>query len=213
MEHEHNHDHAEMFTAAYWDERYGSADRVWSGNPNPRLVTVAGDLTPGTALDVGCGEGADVIWLAARGWQVTGVDVSEVALKRAAEAAGSELADRITWQQADILTWTPEKAYDLVTAHFIHLPRPELTALHRRLADAVKPGGTLLIVGHHPLDIEAIERPKHVAALMLTAEDMAETFDENEWEIEATNPGRPFTDPDGNEVTLHDAVVRATKKA
>ncbi|MFC4132535.1 class I SAM-dependent methyltransferase [Hamadaea flava] len=202
-----------MFTATYWDERYGSADRVWSGNPNPHLVTVASDLTPGTALDVGSGEGADAIWLARQGWQVTGVDISEVALRRAAEAAGPDLADQLTWQQADIFTWAPEKAaYDLVAAHFVHLPWEDLQALHRRLADAVKPGGTILIVGHHPSDIEAIQRPAHVAVLMNTAEQLATTLDADEWEIEATNPGRPFTDPDGNEVTLHDAVVRAVKR-
>ncbi|NUR48998.1 MAG: class I SAM-dependent methyltransferase [Hamadaea sp.] len=213
MEHEHEHDHQEMFTAEFWDERYGSADRIWSGNPNPHLVRVASELTPGTALDVGSGEGADVIWLARHGWRVTGADISEVALKRAAEAAGLDLADRITWQQADIFTWVPEKAaYDLVTAHFVHLPWEDLQALHGRLAGAVKPGGTLLIVGHHPSDIEAIQRPAHVAALMNTAERLATTLDAKDWEIEATNPGRQFTDPDGNEVILHDVVVRAVKK-
>jgi len=98
MSHE-AHDHEIMFTAEYWDERYGSADSIWSGNPNPRLVSVAQELRPGVALDVGCGEGADAVWLAARGWRVTGVDVSTVALQRAeraARTAGPGLADLIT---------------------------------------------------------------------------------------------------------------------
>jgi SAM-dependent methyltransferase len=216
MSHE-SHDHAAMFTAEFWDERYRSAEKTWSGNPNPRLVAVASALTPGAALDVGCGEGADAIWLAEQGWRVTGVDVSTVALDRAARAArsaGPPFAERITWQQADVLAWTPAPdQYDLVSAQFMHLPRAELQALHRRLAAAVRPGGTLLIVGHHPSDLEAIPRPAHLAALLYPAEQMATTLDPAEWEIDATNPGRPFTDPDGNPVTLHDAVLRAVRRA
>jgi SAM-dependent methyltransferase len=202
-----------MFTAEYWDERYRSAAAVWSGNPNPHLVTVGTALTPGTALDVGSGEGADAIWLAERGWQVTGVDVSAVAIERAARAAGPQLAGQITWQQTDVLAWTPEPAtYDLVSAQFMHLPWPDLQSLHRRLAAAVRPGGTLLIVGHHPSDAQAMARPAHVAVLMYPAEQMAETFDPADWDIEASNPGRPFTDPDGNSVTLHDAVLVAVRR-
>src|SRR5687768_15357895 len=111
---------SEMFGAEFWDERYRSSDKVWSGNPNPRLVAVASELTPGTALDVGCGEGADAIWLAQRGWSVTGVDISAVALERAQNAAGSHA---ITWKQANILEWTPDPGdYDLISAQFMHLP-------------------------------------------------------------------------------------------
>jgi SAM-dependent methyltransferase len=213
----HEHDREEMYTAQFWDERYRSADRIWSGNPNPRLVTVASGLKPGTALDAGAGEGADAIWLAQRGWRVTAVDISQVALDRGAKAAGPELADRITWQQADLFTWTPEKeAYDLVSAQFMHLPWADLQAFHRRLAYAVKPGGTLLIVGHHPSDIEVLPHRGHVADLMYPAERMATTFEQSEdlgeWEVEATNPARPFTDPDGNQVTLHDAIVRGVRQ-
>ena len=215
MSHE-AHDHEIMFTAEYWDERYGSADSIWSGNPNPRLVSVAQELRPGVALDVGCGEAADAVWLAARGWRVTGVDVSTVALQRAeraARTAGPGLADLITWQQADVLSWEPDPdAYDLVSAQFMHLPWEDLQRLHRRLAAAVRPGGTLLIVGHHPSDVAAIPRPGHVAALMYPAERMAETFDGAGWQVEASSPSRPFVDPDGNTVTLHDAIVRAVRR-
>jgi SAM-dependent methyltransferase len=215
MSHE-NHEHDIMFTAEFWNERYSSAEAIWSGSPNPRLVDIAGALSPGAALDVGCGEGADAVWLAERGWQVTAVDVSTVALDRAANAArsaGPEIAERITWQQADVLAWSPEPdRYDLVSAQFMHLPWTDLQALHRRLAAAVRPGGTLLIVGHHPSDIDAIARPAHVAALMYPAEQMATTLDPDAWDIDASNPGRPFTDPDGKLVTLHDAVLRAVRR-
>src|SRR5262245_34545887 len=122
MSHAHDIDPAVLVTQAFWDDRYGSADQIWSGNPNQRLVEQTANLTPGTALEVGCGEGADAIWLAERGWQVTAVDVSTVALERAARQAariGPDVAGRIEWQQADILAWQPTpRHFDLVTAHF-----------------------------------------------------------------------------------------------
>jgi thioredoxin reductase len=104
-----------------WEEQYRSHPTLWSGEPNPPLVEEAADLAPGTALDVGCGEGADAVWLAGRGWRVTGVDLSPTALERAARHA-AEAGVEVDWQQADLTAWTPEeKAYDLVTSHFLHL--------------------------------------------------------------------------------------------
>ncbi|HVA24135.1 MAG TPA: class I SAM-dependent methyltransferase, partial [Chloroflexota bacterium] len=112
--------------AAVWDERYRSQGQLWSGRPNPHLVSEAADLTPGTALDAGSGEGADAIWLAEHGWQVTAVDFSTVALERGAARArelGDEVARRITWQHADLTDWGPPVAsYDLVSAQFMQLP-------------------------------------------------------------------------------------------
>src|ERR1700730_7897302 len=120
-------DAAALVSQDFWDARYGSAEAIWSGNPNPQLVAEVADLVPGTALDVGSGEGADAIWLASRGWQVTGIDISPVALERAAQlaaAAGETIADHITWQQADVMVWDPApKQFDLVSAQFIHLPK------------------------------------------------------------------------------------------
>src|SRR5438876_11960685 len=110
MSHDHTFDPAALLTQEFWDDRYGSADQIWSGNPNPHLVEQIADLAPGIALDVGSGEGADAIWLAARGWQVTAIDVSTVALGRAARRAaeaGTEVADRLIWRHADILFWDP----------------------------------------------------------------------------------------------------------
>ena len=121
-------DNLDLFTQEFWDARYRSADRIWSGSPNPHLVAHVATLFPRTALDVGCGEGADTIWLASLGWHVTAIDVSTVALDRAAEqaaAAGRRVADRITWQHADVLSWDfmkPRRQFDLVGA--IHAPSP-----------------------------------------------------------------------------------------
>ena len=228
MEHAHSHGHGPgsshgheqpmtelLYTADFWDERYRSKDQIWSGEPNPVLVAVATDLPPGTALDVGCGEGADSIWLAAQGWRVTGTDISIVALERAAAAAATQtdVADRLVWEQGDLLTWEPPPArYDLVSAQFVHLPPGERESLHRRLAAAVAPGGTLLVVGHHPSDLEtSIQRP-NLPDLMVTAEVMAEVLDQAEWLIEASAPERETVDPDGNPVTIADAVLCAVRR-
>ena len=133
-----------------YDELYRSAPALWSGRPNRQLVVVASELPSGRALDAGSGEGGDALWLAERGWQVTAVDFSTVALERAAAAAAARgLGDRIEWVQADLGSWTaPEGSFDLVTAHYLHATWVDRSALFRRLAAAVAPGGTLLVVGH-----------------------------------------------------------------
>jgi SAM-dependent methyltransferase len=201
----------------FWDARYRTAARMWSGEPNPRLVEHVAESPPGDALDVGSGEGADAIWLAARGWRVTGVDISPVALERAAARAaraGAEIADRITWRQADIRSWLPDpNRYDLVSAQFLHLPQPVLRTVHTRLAAAVRPGGTLLIVGHHPWDLgTSVPRPPD-PGLFFTAEQVAATLDPGDWSVDvAEAAARQTTDPDGAPVTVHDAVLRAVRR-
>jgi 2-polyprenyl-3-methyl-5-hydroxy-6-metoxy-1,4-benzoquinol methylase len=225
-EHAHGHAHGHgqhddtdimsRYTPEYWDDRYRSTDRLWSGHVNSNLASTASELSPGTALDVGCGEGGDAIWLAEHGWTVTAIDVSVVALDRAAAQAarvGDDIAGRITWQQADILAWDPSpQRYDLVSAQFIHLPQPNLEALHHRLAAAVRPGGTLLIVGHHPSDLETSIGRQRLGGIMYTAEQMAVVLDPSEWDITTTAPGRETTDPDGHKIMIQDAVVRAIRK-
>jgi SAM-dependent methyltransferase len=211
------HDHGpEMFDAAFWDARYSSAHSLWSGNPNRQLVAEAAGLAPGTALDAGAGEGADAIWLAERGWQVTAVDVSGVALGRAADhaaKAGDEVAARIRWQREDLRDWIPpERAYDLVTSQYLHLPGTLRSTLLARLAAAVRDGGTLLIVGHHPMDLETtLQRPNH-PELMFTGDDLVSEIGGDGWEI-VTNVAaeRETTDPDGRPVTAHDTVFRARR--
>ncbi|MGA6154158.1 class I SAM-dependent methyltransferase [Stenotrophomonas sp. NPDC087984] len=134
----------------FWDNFYSAEDRVWSGRPNAALVRETTGLTPGSALDLGCGEGADAIWLAREGWRVTAVDVSQVALDRAAGHAVSEgVGDHIEWQRHDLSESFPAGTFDLVSAHFFHsrleLPRDQIL---RTAAGVVAPGGVLLITGH-----------------------------------------------------------------
>ncbi len=201
---------------AYWDGRYASADALWSGDPNPQLVTEVAELLPGAALDVGCGEGADAIWLAARGWRVTGLDLSGVALGRAqdhAGRAGDRIAGRTEWRLVDLADWEPEPgAYDLVSAQFVHLPIEERVRLHRKLVDAVAPGGTLLIVNHDPTDLDVVPRPPF-PEFFATAEEVATTLPADGWEVlVAEARPRPATHPDGHPVTIHDAVTKARRR-
>jgi SAM-dependent methyltransferase len=211
------HDHGpEMFTEEFWDARYSSAHALWSGNPNRHLVEQASDLAPGTALDAGAGEGADAIWLAGRGWQVTAVDVSGVALGRAAghaAKAGDGVAARISWLREDLIEWTPpEDAYDLVTSQYIHLPGALRHTFFARLAAAVRDGGTLLVVGHHPSDLDTtLRRPNH-PELLFTGDELAGDLGADGWEI-VTNAAaaRETTDPDGQPAIAHDTVFRARR--
>nr|WP_245651434.1 class I SAM-dependent methyltransferase [Streptosporangium amethystogenes] len=206
-----------MFSEQAWEERYRSRAAVWSGRPNPQLVTETTDLPPGTALDVGCGEGADALWLAARGWRVTAADFSTVALRRGAERAdalGAEVAGRIDWVHTDLTSWAPDEGhFDLVTAHFMHLPGEQREALYTRLAAAVAPGGTLLIVGHHFSDLETTMPRPNVPGMFFTAEEVAHSLDPDLWDILVTDTRpRLADDPEGRQVTIHDAILRARRR-
>jgi SAM-dependent methyltransferase len=203
------------FDRDYWEERYRSAHKLWSGNPNPNLVAEVSELTPGRALDAGAGEGADAIWLARRGWQVTAVDISSVALDRAAEhaaAAGIAVAERIRWLREDIVGWQPpERAYDLVSTQYLHLPPSDRRAAYARLAAAVAERGTLLIVAHHPSDLQTTVPRPNQPDLFFTGDDLAAELADG-FEI-VTNVAAPreVTDHEGRLVTIHDTVFRARR--
>jgi SAM-dependent methyltransferase len=201
---------------AYWDERYRSQASLWSHEPNRYLVSEASELDPGAALDAGCGEGADAIWLASRGWQVTAVDLSSVALERAAAnaaTAGDQVASRIDWQRVDLTGWDPgSHRFDLVSSQYLHLPPGQREPLFQRLAAAVRPGGSLLIGAHHPSDLHTtIRRPKQ-PELFFTGDEIAALLEPARWQI-VTNaaPERTATDPEGRSVTIRDTVFRARR--
>ncbi|MGO4257449.1 class I SAM-dependent methyltransferase [Marmoricola sp. RAF53] len=206
---------ADMFGQATWDARYGGPDRVWSGNPNPRLVEQVADLPAGDALDVGAGEGADVVWLARRGWRVTALDVSPVGLGLVAEhAAESGVADLVTTVHHDLLDEAPlPGGFDLVSAQFVHPPLDRFDAVFRAIGAAVRPGGTLLVVGHHPDDHTTGLRSGHGhGALLFTPEKVVAALDPDEWEVVlAEAQTRPSHRPDGP-ATATDSVVRAVRR-
>lgn len=138
-------------TQQAWQERYSQAGRVWSGRANHWLPECAGPLHPGSALDLACGEGADAVWLAERGWHVTAVDFAPAALTRGAGAAAERGVD-IEWVEADVTSWRPQRRYDLVTMHFLHPPDLALRDAAVRTAwQATR--GTLLVVAHDPRNL------------------------------------------------------------
>lgn len=197
-----------------WDERYQTHGNKhhWSGEPNPALVTEVADLTPGTAFDAGAGEGGDAAWLASKGWKVTAADLSSVALKRAQELARQRGLD-IAWLHADLALTPIQGTYDLVTSHYMHMPRAARESVYRNLAAAVAPGGTLLVVGHDPSDLQTTVPRPDLAELGWTAADLAASLGAG-WTIEVAEARpRETTDPDGQKVTIHDAILRARRNS
>jgi SAM-dependent methyltransferase len=177
------HDPAAFNDPAAWDARYSGGDQLWSGNPNQALVTEVRGLPPSRALDVGCGEGADAIWLAQQGWEVTALDVSQVALERAA-AAAQERDVEVRWLHVGLLEapLDPE-GFDLVSAQYFALPRTSDAVAEHALLNAVRPGGTLLVVHHAEFGAHASSEPGFDPALFLAVEDVHAVLGE-EWTIE-----------------------------
>ncbi len=166
---------------ADWDARYAEEDRIWSGEPNEALVAEVSDLPPGRALDVGCGEGADAVWLARRGWRVRAIDVSSVALGRA-RMAGSAAGVEVEWQLTGLGEMRPpEGGFDLVSTCYPALPKDDGQGL-RALTGAVAPGGTLLVVHHAEFDLEQARAHGFDPADFLTVEEVAGGLDE-QWEV------------------------------
>ncbi|MEV7225873.1 class I SAM-dependent methyltransferase [Polymorphospora sp. NPDC051019] len=208
---------SEQFDRAYWEDRYrGHHPSHPHREPNPYLVAETTDLAPGTALEAGCGEGAEAIWLASRGWRVTAVDIAAAALDRAREHArnlGADVADRVEWVRADLTGWVPaEEHFDLVCAHYVHPATPGET-LFIRLAAAVVPGGTLLVVGHAPAPARPDDPHAPAPGSHVTAGQVAASLDPTRWDVVVAEARtRTVTGPGGHEMTLHDAVLRARKR-
>lgn len=202
------------FDKNYWDQTWSGerAPRMSSGDPNPHLIHETGGLVPGTALDAGCGAGAEAIWLAAQGWDITGVDVADAALGYAEDrAAAAGVADRVRWVQADLSVWEPETQFDLVTTHYAH-PATGQLEFYDRIASWVAPGGALLIVGHlHHHGSGGDTHPPATASA--TAAAITDRLDPAVWEIvTAEESHRSVIGPGGRPNAIDDVIVRALRR-
>ncbi|KRF36791.1 class I SAM-dependent methyltransferase [Nocardioides sp. Soil805] len=156
--------------AADWDARYADTELVWSRGPNALVEAECTDLSPGRAVDLACGEGRNAIWLASRGWDVTAVDFSQVALDKGRRLAGDLAVD---WVCADATQWRGE-AFDLAVVAYFQVPADARRAAVRHLVESLRPGGTLLWVGHDSTNLaEGTGGPQDPRVLM-TAEDLLE---------------------------------------
>ena len=206
---EHREGRGDVETERFWEDHYRRRGRVWSGKPNPVLVDIVATLRcPGTALDLGCGEGGDAIWLARQGWRVTAVDLSTTALDRAAaDAATSGVADHIDFQQHDLALTFPSGAFELVSAQYLHSPI-EFPRVHvlQEAASAVTPGGLLLIVDHASVSPCSWADPEETLAPLELSPD--------EWHTERLEAReRETTGPNGQRATLTDNVIAVRRLA
>jgi SAM-dependent methyltransferase len=206
----------ERFDRAYWERRWTQVlredpDKIVGRRASTHLVTEAADLHPGRALDAGCGHGAEALWLASRGWRVTAVDYSVTALDIArsrAKAIGADVAERIEWNEGDLATWAPPPGYyDLVISLYVHV-QGSVGEMVRRLGAGVAPGGTLLLVGHLPIDPASGAPTPAVGQVQVSVDAAVDALDPRDWRIEIAEE-RP-RDAAGAGV---DAVVRAVLSA
>lgn len=196
---------------AEWDGRYAERDTLWSGNPNGALVAEAAALPPGRVLDVGCGEGADTIWLAGRGWQVTALEVSGIALTRAAQHARTAGVD-VTWVHAGLAEAPLEPgSFDLVTAMYPALLRTPDGSAERAMLDAVAPGGVLLLVHHAGMETREVQPGQFDPADYVWPSMIAALLDDD-WVVEVDEQ-RPRVAPEGGAGAHHtdDIVLRARR--
>ncbi|GAA1518692.1 class I SAM-dependent methyltransferase [Kribbella lupini] len=212
----------EQLPDEWWNTFYAERDQIWSGKPNAVLVTEVSDLKPGRALDLGCGEGADAIWLAQQGWTVTAVDISSVALDRAVEhAKDAGVADRIEWQRHELGKSFPDGEFDLVSAQFLH-SKTELDrdAILRSAAGAVARGGVLLIEGHmgfpsHDKQGEHEAHNPHPDVHFPTPDEVVESLAlaDGEWDILVSEVhDRAQVMRDGVPITRRDSTVKVRRR-
>ena len=139
--------------SAKWDERYSTSELIWTGRANQFVETHLADLEPGTAIDLGAGEGRNAVWLASRGWTVTAVDFSQVGLDKAQQLA-SEHGVGIVTVQADATTWLPDAPVDLVVLSYLQLPADQQRTVLEHAATWLAPGGTLFVIAHDRSNVD-----------------------------------------------------------
>jgi len=195
-----------------WNRRYEGAALLWTAAPNRFLVAEAEGLEPGTALDLACGEGRNAVWLAERGWRVTGVDFSAVGLEKARRLAAGRGVEA-EWIEADLVEYRPERAVELVLCFYLQLPAVERRPVLRTAADAVGPGGTLLVVAHDRSNLEHGHGGPSDERVLYSPADVVADIDGSGLELERADVvERPVETPDGERIAL-DLLVRARRPA
>ncbi|MEO3842494.1 class I SAM-dependent methyltransferase [Streptomyces sp. B22F1] len=196
-----------------WDERYAAKDLVWGGEPNRWVAREVAEITPARALDLAAGEGRNALWLAARGWRVTAVDFSQVALERGRRRAAElpqEAAERIRWVRADLLEYAPEEgSYELVVVAYLHLPGAQRRRVLRRAAAALAGGGELLVVGHDSANLTEGTGGPQDPTVLFTAEDvLSDLADDPLRTVRAERVRRPVAQEEGPPKEAIDALAR-----
>ncbi len=204
-----------------WNERYSGSDLVWPTSPNRWVVAQLEGHIPGDALDLGCGEGRNAMWLAEQGWVVTAVDFAENALAKARQEAAAVLApadaERISWVQGDVLTYEmPTSAYDLVLSTYVHLPDYERREMLRNCVRALRPGGTLLVVGHDTTNLtEGVGGPQEAAILFTGADiegDLQDHLGSGALSLERSGRVAREVETEEGTVVAWDALFRARRR-
>ncbi|HEY6533588.1 MAG TPA: class I SAM-dependent methyltransferase [Acidimicrobiales bacterium] len=202
--------------AAAWNARYDTDELIWKGDPNQFLPVELADLHPGRALDLACGEGRNAVWLARNGWTVTGVDFADIGLGKAT-ALAAEHGAAVTWVSADVTSWEPTDAFDLVVVFYLQLPADERRLALRTAIRALAPGGTFLLVCHDLLNIdEGVGGPQDPVVLT-TAEAVVDDLAHVELELDielvterAERVDRPVATDDGPRTAI-DTLVRVRR--
>ncbi len=197
------------FAREDWNARYAQKELLWTAQPNRLFAAEVEGIEPGRALDVACGEGRNAVWLAELGWQVTGIDFSDVALGKAAELARARGVE-VEWVAADVLVHEPAPgAFDLVAVLYLQLPHDELARVLRRSARAVAPGGALIVLGHDTRNLSDGYGGPRDASVLFTPADAVASLDDLVVE-RAETVERTVTLDDADAVAL-DAFVRAAR--
>ena len=198
----------------FWEQLWArtlreGASGVAGRPPNAHLTREVSDLRPGRALDAGCGHGSDTLWLAAHGWRVTAVDFSAAALAYARstpEAAGADVARRVEWVEADLATWTPQPGhFDLAVSLYVHVAG-SVQEMVGRMGAGVAPGGTLLLVGHRPIDPATGAATPAAGQQQVSVRATIDALDPHQWNVVVAEDR-----PRATAGTGVDAVIRARR--
>jgi len=193
----------------HWDERYGTEELIWKAEPNRFLVEELDALPPGRALDLACGEGRNAVWLASKGWRVTGADFSRAGLAKAQRLA-TDRGVEVTWVEADVVEWRPPTAsFDLVVVMYLHLLAEQRRQALAHAAAALAPGGVLLVVGHDTSNLLKGTGGPQDPAVLFGPDEIVQ--DLSGLQIERAEQVKRTVDTDAGEATAIDALVRAVR--